>query len=66
MKKGNIDWNAVAEKAKGMSEYEIRFAISDIRATLGNADAMDRQDNGDRGGYYRDEISIYTKELKSR
>lgn len=61
-----IDWNAVADLARGMSIAQINYAIADILETLPNADAFDRSDHGNRGGYYRDELSVYRKELKTR
>ncbi len=61
-----IDWNAVADLARGMSVEQINYAIADILETLPNSDAFDRADGGNRGGYYRDELSIYRKELKTR
>ncbi|MEE8473534.1 MAG: hypothetical protein V3S82_10245 [Dehalococcoidia bacterium] len=66
MKKGNIDWNAVAEKAQAMTICQLTGAIQDIRATLQDADDLDRTDEGDRGGYYRDEASIYHAEIARR
>lgn len=63
---GLIDWQRTEDHAKEMDSTALRYAINDIRATLGHADDMDRQDGGDRGGYYRDELSVYVKELKSR
>lgn len=61
-----IDWNAVADKAQNMTTPSLLGAISDILATLSSADAMDRETGNCRGGYYRDEISIYRKELSNR
>jgi hypothetical protein len=61
-----IDWNAVADKARGMTVPSLLGAISDILATLSNADSIDRETGSCRGGYYRDEISIYRKELSNR
>jgi hypothetical protein len=61
-----INWNAVADKAEDMSVPSLLGAISDILATLSSADAIDRETGGCRGGYYRDEISIYRKELAKR
>ena len=56
-----INWNAIEEIALGKSIESIRYAILDMQATLESADALDRADGGCRGGYYRDEISIYRR-----
>lgn len=56
-----INWNAIEEIAMGKSIEAIRYAILDIQNTLESADALDRTDGGCRGGYYRDEISIYRR-----
>jgi len=64
--KNPIDWNAVAAKAEQMTNVELHYAILDCQKTLPHSDALDRVDGGDRGGYYRDEISIYRKEMKDR
>jgi hypothetical protein len=61
-----INWNEEAEKAQRMSSEMLHYAILDIRATLPFADSMDRTDGDDRGGFYRDVLSVYVKELKSR
>lgn len=61
-----IYWNAVEERARGMSITEIRYALADIHKTLPHADDMDRVCGGDRGGRYRDEASVYWRELKRR
>ena len=58
-----IDWDAVTAKAESMSIEACRFAITDIQATLKPSDELDREDGGCRGGYYRDEISIYRRVL---
>lgn len=64
--KGPIDWKAVEQRARGMSSDQLHGALLDIQKTLASADALDREDNGDRGGYYRDEASIYRKEQQRR
>lgn len=61
-----LDWNATAERAAGMTSTEIHYALLDINKTLPHSDALDREDGGDRGGYYRDEASVLRKELASR
>lgn len=64
--RGTIDWQATEEKAARMTGDELFGAILDIRRTLENADALDREDGGDRGGYYRDEASVYWREITKR
>lgn len=64
--RGTIDWKATEERAARMTGDELFGAIQDIRRTLENADALDRLDGGDRGGYYRDESSVYWNELTKR
>lgn len=61
-----IDWAAIEEKAKGMTTQALHYAILDIQKTLPSADALDRETGEDRGGYYRDEASIYHRELAKR
>lgn len=64
--RGTIDWQATEERAAHMSADELFGAIADIHKTLPNADALDRTDGGDRGGYYRDEASVYHREIAKR
>ena len=52
-----IDWNGKAEKARGMSDDELRYAIKDCYEAA--RAGMDE-------GYYSDEGSIYYTELKKR
>ena len=61
-----IDWDAVSAIAASKTVAEIRFTIQDIMDTLIHSDALDVLDGGNRGGYYRDESSIYRKELRKR
>jgi hypothetical protein len=62
----SLDWARVEEIAKGMSVDQLEFSLRDIRETLRHADALDRELGGDRGGYYRDEASVYRRELDKR
>jgi len=62
----SIDWNATAEKAKNMTSAQLHGALLDIAKTLPSADAMDRENGTDNGGYYRDEASIYRAEQTRR
>lgn len=76
--KGSIDWEMTEEIARGMEYRALGGAIADILAALPAADARDR-DHTDRcpshcvtcyhrseGGYYRDCISVYRREIERR
>jgi len=63
---GTIDWNATADKASRMSCDELFGALTDIRNTLAKADELDRENGTDNGGYYRDEASVYHREIAKR
>ena len=63
---GTIDWKATEEKAARMTGDELFGALADIRNTLDKADALDRENGTDNGGYYRDESSVYWRELQKR
>ncbi|HUT77408.1 MAG TPA: hypothetical protein VM285_06965 [Polyangia bacterium] len=58
MNDNRFDWQGEREKAERLSDVEIHYAILDILKTLPHADALDRELGGDRGGRYRDEISV--------
>jgi len=49
-----------------MSDTEISHHLQDILDTLKHADAMDRANNTDDGGYYRDQASVLRKEQNAR
>jgi len=66
MKTQQLDWNAAEALARTMSTDGLQGAIRDIRATLPGADRMDRETGQDRGGRYRDEASVYHRELLRR
>jgi len=61
-----FDFAAGATRAEGMSDMALQYALMDINDTLRHSDGLDRQDGGDRGGYYRDEASVYHAELARR
>ena len=61
-----LDWNAESARAAEMTNAQLWGAIRDILATLPNSDALDREDDGNRGGYYRDQASVYRAEIASR
>ncbi len=60
-----FDFVAGECRAMGMSDMGLRYALH-INETLRHSDSLDRQDGGNRGGYYRDEASVYRKELARR
>lgn len=63
----NLNFSAVESKAQDMTVDQLRHAIRDIRATLPQADRMDREHGGQcYGGYLRDEASVYHRELRRR
>lgn len=66
MKTPQLNWNAAEALARASSTDVIRSAMADIRATLRLADELDRATGEDRGGRYRDEISVYHRELLRR
>jgi len=61
---GTIDWNRTEAHAEQMGSANLHYAILDCQKTLPVADELDRADGGDRGGYYRDCISVYRKVQK--
>jgi hypothetical protein len=61
-----IDWQAVADKAAGLSTEGLEGTIQGILDALPHADALDRITGQDRGGEYRDEISVYRAEARRR
>ena len=64
---GTIDWERTEERAKQMTKEQLEGALRDIRATLPYADEMDLvNDTTTCGGYYRDEASVYYRELAER
>lgn len=61
-----LDFAACADKARTMTIESLHYALLDIRKTLPVADRFDREDGGNRGGYYRDEASVYHAEIARR
>lgn len=61
-----IDWNKTAKQAENMTDAQLAGALQDILETLPHADAMDRETGSDRGGFYRDQASVYRKEQARR
>lgn len=66
IRKPALDFLALADKARTMTDAALHYALLDIQKTLPAADALDRSDGGDRGGRYRDEASVYHAEVKAR
>jgi hypothetical protein len=62
----SIDWNYYQEKARDMTDAELHGALLDISKTKPHSRELDKQDNGDREGWYSDEASIYHKEIENR
>lgn len=58
-----IDWSATQARAETMSMKDLHYAILANQKALDSADALDRADEGNRGGFYRDEISVYRAEM---
>ena len=67
-KETQIDWNAVAERARGMSVAALEYSIRDCRSAA--AAAWELQRRGVRvsktQGYYHDEAWVYQDELNRR
>ena len=61
-----IDWKLFSDRAAGMTDDALNGAIADCLATLDASDAMDRELGTDQGGKYRDEISVYRREIADR
>ena len=64
-----ISWAEAAIEAGNPPTPLLWAALRDIGKTLESADAMDRADPSgisDRGGLYRDEASVYHRELRVR
>jgi hypothetical protein len=62
-----INFAALEARAREMSVASLHYALQDILRTLPGADAMDRAYGGpSRGGKYRDEASVYRRELARR
>jgi hypothetical protein len=63
-----VDWKGLAERAKGMSDEELRGAIKD--AFDAGLAAWDLEKSGlsvsKTQGYYHDEISVYRHEIAER
>lgn len=61
-----IKWTDVERKAKRLTDIGLAGTILGIQDALEAADALDRETGTDRGGEYRDEISVYRSEQRRR
>lgn len=60
----NLDWAATEAKAKKMTDTALHYAVLDCRESvrvMGNFVFK-----GKDAGYYRDELSVYSRELTRR
>ena len=62
----NINWAELERRAAAMTTEQLHAAIAAIRETLAHADELDRATGSDNGGRYRDEASVYHRELRRR
>jgi hypothetical protein len=60
------DFQRTADKARALSFSELHYAILDCAKTAEAMDKIDREQGGDRAGYYRDEASVYRLEMARR
>lgn len=61
-----LDFSAEAEKAAKMSDSELHYALLDIKKSIEPSRELDREDGGNREGYYTDQASVYRAELAKR
>ena len=61
-----INWSEFEERAARMTNEQLQNACKAIADALPAADALDRATGQDRGGRYRDESSVYRRELDQR
>lgn len=64
MQHDKINWSEAEAKADSMTTAQLWSEIHGLREVLESADNLDRSDEGNRGGYYRDLISVYANELR--
>ncbi len=57
-----INWNLLEERASGMTDAELHYARLDCR----KAEAAMKGWNPEAEGYYSDEASVYSRELRRR
>lgn len=61
-----FDFTACEQRTADLATDAIIGGLRDIEKTLHSADAMDRANGTDSGGRYRDEASVYRRELARR
>jgi hypothetical protein len=61
-----FDWKRGRARARTMTDEQLWGAILDIRKVLPFSDRLDRVYGGSRGGWYRDESTMYYKEMERR
>lgn len=63
----HLDWNTVAKRARAMSEAALMFAYVDAtEASLALRGVPDGNGPTKGEGYYRDEASVYFREIQLR
>lgn len=66
MQARQIDWQAEADRARGMTDAGLHYARLDAAKTAELWDASDRENGTDVGGFYRDQCSVYAAEQRRR
>lgn len=61
-----IDFDTIETRAQTMTVADLHYARLDAVRTAEAMDLLDRVDDLDRAGRYRDEASIYARELARR
>jgi len=61
-----IDWEDAKAQAAALSNAALSDKIQSIRNVLDAADLLDRETGDNRGGYYRDVLSVLVTEQKTR
>jgi len=63
-----LDWNTTKERAKGMTDAELRGAIRDAHEAGDMAWALEKAGNpvSKTQGFYHDELSVYRREIAER
>lgn len=66
MVRKQLDWAAVEAKASEMPFKALHYARLDCAKTATAFDHVDRESGTDVAGYYRDEASVYAREMARR
>jgi len=61
-----IDWPSAEEKAERMTIAQLLHARRDCAISAAMWDPFDRKHGTNVGGYYRDEASVYVREMNRR